>query len=185
MVMMIAPLKKKDDIKIFILYLLHNLNKPLEFEDINAIVMQDGVVGGIDFAECFAELLDSGNIKEIHEENKIFYLITERGRHIAENLQGEILGYIRTRSLKSALRFISFKERGSEIKTSFSIRADGKYDLCCQIIDERQLSLEIKLVADNVNQLELMRHTFDDRPEVVYRGVLALLTGEIDYLLDD
>ena len=46
--MMIAPLKKKDDIKIFILYLLHNLNKPLEFEDINAIVMQDGVVGGID-----------------------------------------------------------------------------------------------------------------------------------------
>jgi hypothetical protein len=104
---------------------------------------------------------------------------------VAENLQGEILGYIRTRSLKSALRFISFKERGSEIKTSYSIRADGKYDLCCQIIDERQLSLEIKLVADNVNQLELMMHTFDDRPEVVYRGVMALLTGEIDYLLDD
>ena len=183
--MMIAPLKKKDDIKIFILYLLHNLNKPLEFEDINAIVMQDGVVGGIDFAECFAELLDIGNIREYTESGKVLYAITDRGRHIAENLQGEILGYIRTRSLKSALRFISFKERGSEIKTSYSIRADGKYDLCCQIIDERQLSLEIKLVADNVNQLELMMHTFDDRPEVVYRGVMALLTGEIDYLLDD
>ncbi len=182
---MIAPLKKKDDIKIFILYLLHNLSRPLEFEDINAIVMQDGVVGGIDFAECFAELLDAGNIKEYSESGKALYVITDRGRHIAESLQGEILGVIRTRSLKSALRFISFKERGSEIKTSFSIRADGKYDLCCQIIDERQLSLEIKVVADNANQLELMRHTFDDRPEVVYRGVLALLTGEIDYLLDD
>lgn len=182
---MVAPLKKKDDIKIFILYLLHNLNRPLEFEDINAIVMQDGVVGGIDFAECFADLLDGGNIREYSEGGKLLYAITDQGKHIAESLQGEILGFIRTRSLKSALRFISFKERGSEIKTSFSIRADGKYDLCCQIIDERQLSLEIKIVADNANQLELMRHNFDDRPEVVYRGVLALLTGEIDYLLND
>lgn len=182
---MIAPLKKKDDIKIFILYLLHNLARPLEFEDINAIVMQDGVVGGIDFAECFADLLDAGNIREISENGKILYVITDRGTHIAESLQGEILGHIRTKSLKSALRFISFKERGSEIKTDFSIRADGKYDLICQIIDERQLSLEIKVVADNATQLEVMRRTFDDRPEIVYRGVLALLTGEIDYLLDD
>ncbi len=181
----VAPLKKKDDIKIFILYLLHNLNKPLEFEDINAIVMQDGVVGGIDFADCFAELLETQNINEIHKDGKLYYIISDRGRHVAESLQGEILGYIRTRSLKSALRFISFKERGSEIKTSYEIRADGKYDLTCQIIDERQLSLEIKVVADNVRQLELMQHNFDDRPEVVYRGVLALLTGEINYLLDD
>ena len=91
-------MKDKNEIKIFILYLLHNLNKPLEFEDINAIVMQDGVVGGIDFAECFAELLDIGNIKEYSDNGKVFYIITDRGRHIAENLQGEILGYIRTRS---------------------------------------------------------------------------------------
>lgn len=182
---MIAPLKKKDDIKIFVLYLLHNINRPLEYEDINAIVMQDGIVGGIDFAECFAELIDSKNILECPDDGKVYYIITDQGRHVAENLSGELLGYIRTRSLKSALRFISFKERGSEVKTNFSIRADGKYDLCCQIIDERQLSLELKVVADNANQLELMMHTFDDRPEVVYRGVLALLTGEIDYLIED
>ena len=165
--------------------MLHNLNKPLEFEDINAIVMQDGVVGGRDFTECFGELIDAGNIKEYTEEGKVLYAITDQGRHIAESLQGEILGFIRTRSLKSALRFISFKERGSEIKTSFSIRPDGKYDLCCQIIDERQLSLEIKIVADNANQLELMRHTFDEKPEIVYRGVLAMLTGEIDYIFSE
>lgn len=182
---MIAPLKKKDDIKIFILYLLNNLNKPFEFEDINAIVMQDGIVGGIDFAECFVELMDTGNIREYTEGDKTLYVITDQGRHVADSLQGEILGFIRTRSLKSALRFISFKERGSEIKTSFSIRADGKYDLCCQIIDERQLSLEVKIVADNANQLELMQHTFDDKPEVIYRGVLALLTGQIDYLIGE
>ena len=182
---MVAPLKKKDDIKIFILYLLNNLNKPLEFEDINAIVMQDGVVGGIDFTECFVELIDAGNIKEYTENGRALYVISEQGRHIAESLQGEILGAIRERALKSALRFISLKERGSEIKTGYSIRPDGKYDLCCQIIDERQLSLEIKIVADNVNQLELMQHTFDEKPEIIYRGVLAMLTGQIDYIFSE
>ena len=49
----------KDDIKIFILYLMHNLSFPMEYVDINDVVVQDGVVGTIDCAECFAELLDN------------------------------------------------------------------------------------------------------------------------------
>ena len=60
-----APLKEKNDIKIFILYLLKNLNYPLDFNTISDIVVQDEFVNYFDFAECFAELLDIGNIEQI------------------------------------------------------------------------------------------------------------------------
>ena len=60
-----APLKEKNDIKIFILYLLKNLNYPLDFNTISDIVVQDEFVNYFDFAECFAELLDIGNIEQL------------------------------------------------------------------------------------------------------------------------
>ena len=62
-----GPLKDKNDIKIFILYLLRNIGYPLDFDNINDIVVQDGIVGYFDFADCFAELLDTGNIAEEKE----------------------------------------------------------------------------------------------------------------------
>lgn len=178
-----AQLREKNDIKIFILYLLNHINQPMEFADINDIVVQDGLVGPIEFAECFAELLDSGNVLELVENEHAYYIISDKGIHVAENLQSDLLGFIKNKSLKSALRLISFKKGGNHIETAFKSRADGKYDFTCRIMKKEDTLLEVKLVAENEKQLELMKYNFNDRPEVVYRGVLALLTGEIDFLL--
>lgn len=179
-----AQLRDKNDIKIFILYLLNQINQPMEFSDINDIVVQDGLVGPIEFAECFAELLDLGNVLEIVEAGKAYYLISDKGIHVAENLESELLGFIKNKSLKSALRLISFKNGGNHIETSCKARPDGKFDFSCRILQKSDKILEINLVVENEKQLELMRYNFNDRPEVVYRGVMALLTGEIDFLLN-
>lgn len=174
----------KDDIKIFILYLLNNLDRPMEYSDINDVVVQDGVVSSIDFAECFGELLDAGNVDEIYDAGTAYYVITDKGKHIATSLQSDLRSEIKTRGLKNALRFLKYKDQGCKVETSFESRKDGRYDLICSIKDEYHLSLEIKIVAEDANQLAKMRKIFNDRPEIVYRGVVALLTGDIDYLLD-
>lgn len=175
----------ENEIKIFILYLMYNIGRPLEYNDINDIVMQDGFVGGIDFADCFADLLENGNVKEIHADGKLYYAVSERGIQIVENLQDDIMSYVKTKGLKSALRMLDFKKRGAKIETSFEPRADGRFDLTCSISDNGQMSMEIKLVAENAGQLELMRYQFRENPEQVYKGMLALLTGEMDYLIHD
>lgn len=179
-----AQLRDKNDIKIFILYLLHNIDQPMEFTDINDIVVQDGVVGAIEFAECFAELLDAGHVLELIEGGVGYYVISDQGIQIAETLSSELLGFIKNKSLKSALRLISFKKGGNHIETSCRSRADGKFDFTCRIVGKTDNLLEIKIAAENESQLELMKYNFDDHPEVVYRGVMAILTGEIDYLLN-
>jgi len=63
-----SQFRDKNDIKIFILYLLRHIGYPLDFVSINDIVVQDGYVGYFDFVECFAELLETGNILEIPAE---------------------------------------------------------------------------------------------------------------------
>ena len=54
-----APLTDPNDIKIFILYLMKNLHRPLDFTTVSEISVQDGFVNYFDFASCFAELMDN------------------------------------------------------------------------------------------------------------------------------
>lgn len=176
-------LQKPDDIKIFILFLMYNIGMPLEYELINDVVVQDGIVAGIDFAVEFADLLENNNIKEIKDGSILKYSLSERGIHIVESLQTDLASSIRTKGLKSAMRLLNFRERGSDIKTRYEMREDGRYDLYCDIIEKGESIFEIKLIADNAAQLELMSYTFDADPERIYKGVLTLLTGKSDYFL--
>ena len=177
-------LTDKNDIKIFVLYLLDNIHYPLDFDTINDIVVQDEFVGYFDFAECFAELLDTGNIAEEKRDGVCLYSITEQGIHVADNLQSNILTAIRERSLKSALRLLSFKKKGSKIKYESEPVETGGYRLTCSIVEERQEIMKISVFLDNKAQLDKMEYNFENNPEVVYRGLLALLSGEINYLVN-
>ncbi len=176
-------LMNEEEIKLFILFLMYNLNIPLEYETINDVVVQDGIVGGIDFAVGFADLIENGNIDETTENEKVKYIISWKGKHIVESLQGDLTNAIRTQGLKSAMRLIDFRTRGSHVTTRYEHREDGRFDLYCEIIEANETVFQIKLIADNAAQLELMRYTFDDKPETIYKGVLTLLTGKSDYFL--
>ena len=59
---MAFQLKNQNDIKIFILYLLMNVPRPLSYNELNDIVVQDELVSSLDFAECIAQLEDTGNV---------------------------------------------------------------------------------------------------------------------------
>ena len=189
---MLAPLKDKNDIKIFILYLLKNLNYPLDFNTISDIVVQDEFVNYFDFAECFAELLDCGNIEQLppnpdadgDKKGKELYRITPNGITIAEQLQSSILNMIKEKSLKSAMRMLSFKSRGSDVSCSYTEREDGRYDLRCEVSENGSKILDLGLIIESKYQLDKMTYNFNERPEVVYRGIISLLTGDINYLID-
>ena len=179
-----VELKEKNDIKIFILYLMRNVSFPMEFSDINDIVVQDGVVSYFDFAESFAELLDTGNIAESKSGGIEYYTITEQGKNVADNLESNILTTIRDKSLKNALRLLSFKKRGSHIKCTGGENDDKSYFINCLIRENDDDMLNLKLRLDTNQQFETMKANFYDKPEIVYRGILALLSGEVNYLLE-
>ena len=177
-------LTDKNDIKIFILYLLYNVHYPLDFDTINDIVVQDEFVGYFDFAECFAELLDAGHIIEENTNGVDMYAITETGVQVAVQLQSSIMAPIREKSLKSALRILSFQKSKAELKSTVDKREDGKYSFKCSIQEGGVPTMEIHFVVDSLERAEKMKANFNERPEAVYKGILAMLACEVDYLLD-
>lgn len=176
-------LTEKNDIKVFILYLLRNIGYPLDLDNVSDVVLQDEVVGYFDFAVCFPELIDAGNVEKIDEGGKALYRVTEQGKTVADNLQTDIRPYIRERSLKSAVRFLDFQKKGWKTGCDYTPLADGKFEFTCFILEHKAEIMRITITIDSRHTLEKMLHNFENRPETVFKGLMAVLTGEINYLL--
>ena len=174
-------LTDRDDVKIFILYLLNSIGYPLEYDVLHDISVQDGFITSFDFIEAFDELVEKDNLKKetINEDSQII-TITEKGKHIADTLNGKLLSSVREKALKSALRLLSFKKRGTKITSDITQLPHGKYEFKCSIKDNSGDLMELRVTLDNPKQLDRTMYNFDSKPEFIYKGILALLAGEAD-----
>lgn len=175
-------LKSKQDVKVFILHLLDNISQPLTLTEINEMAMQDDFIRALDFAECFSELIDTDNIKAMDEgDGEEKYIITDRGHQVVLALKSTLSGFVRAKSLKSAMRYLSFTKRGAEVESV--VTNEGKKSrLNCKVKEKGETVFSLEIALDNEYQLELMRHGFDQDPERIYKAVLAILSGETGYL---
>ena len=168
-------LENKIDVKVFILYLMNNVGEPLEFTTVNDIVVQDEFVNYFDFALCFSELLEAGQIDEIAigegEEPK--YVISQNGKETLDSYESSLLPVIRDRALKSAFRLIAYTECG-----------DG-YTLKCTIVDKTKTLFSVELYVAERAYAEKLKANFEDRAEIIYRGSLSLLSGDVNFIFDD
>ena len=78
--------KDKKDIKTFILYLLMQVERPIELETLNDIVVQDDYVNQFDFMDAFFELCQTGAVTSGKENGVTLYEISSKGRTAAEKL---------------------------------------------------------------------------------------------------
>lgn len=177
-------LTKPNDIKVFILYLMERMGYPLEFDTITSIIIQDDIVNYFDFAQCFGELEDAGHVEKLppDEENpRPRYRVTKTGQAVSEGLNSVISRSVKDKGYRSALRHMSLAKRGAVVDQS--IRLDGEGVLFKGIIkDPKGVQLEVSIRTDNDYQLNQMQKVFADRPEVILRGITALLTGDLDFV---
>ena len=183
---MALRLTEKSDIKIFILYLLAQLERPLDYVTLHDICVQDEFVNQFDFTEEFYELLDMKALEEKTGENgeKLVYL-THKGRETAETMKDRILPEILDHAVRSALQLLSFKAQGLSARSSIEELGGGKYMLTCRIGGQDGNHMETKLMLESLRQAERMRINFDERSEFIYRGIMALLSGDVNYIFNE
>ena len=176
----------KRNVKIFVLYLMQNINYPLDYVTINDIVMQNDYVMYLDFAESFHEMLDAELIEDCgkNESGESMYVVTEKGRIVATQLHSEILTSLLDKSLECALRYLDFKKRGIRISSRVEKREDGRYEVICIVKEKNDIIMQNSVVVDTVNRAQRMEDNFRDHPEVVYKGVMALLSGNINFIFN-
>ena len=189
-----SPLSDKNEIKIFILFLLDKIGYPLDYNTLGSIVVQDGIVRFFDFADCFFQLLDAGHIARAEETAAQLHLaedaaeeetfeITATGREIAHVLGETLMITVREQGERSALRHLSLKRLGASVDQNYEPHGDG-FMYHCSIKDKNGKVVGVDLRLDDRRQLERISRNFADRPEIIYRGILALLSGDVNYIFE-
>lgn len=183
---MSSPLGKKQNVTVFVLYLMQNVGYPLDFVTVNDIVMQTDYVAYLDFAESFSRMEDGGLVEKVgvNDKGEPLYAVTQKGRTVVESLQNEILPSILEESLTCALRHLDFRRRGVKASCHASPNPKGGYDFVCTLTEGDITLLSITLWTDSRSRAELMETQFRTYPENTYRATLALMTGNVNYLFD-
>ncbi len=183
---MSSPIGSMNNVKIFVLYLMQNINYPLDFPTLNDIVMQTDYVMYLDFAVAFHEMVDGDLICEVDktEDGQPMYFVTDKGKIVAEQLRSDIIKSILEQSLTAALRYLDFKRRDIKIASDAKQLPDKTVDVTVTITEKGKVILRTVLNVDSLQRAESIRDNFRNRPEAIYRGTVALLSGKIDYLFD-
>lgn len=181
-----ARIRDKRNVKIFVLYLMQNINYPLDYVTLNDIVMQNDYVMYLDFAESFHEMLDAELVNEAckNDSGDPMYTVTDKGRIVATELHSEILSSLLDKSLECALRYLDFKKRNVKVSSRIEKRDDGRYNVVCIIKENGVTIMQNSTVVDTANRAQRMEDNFRDHPEVVYKGVMALLSGNINFIFN-
>jgi hypothetical protein len=175
----------KSDVKIFILYLLMRIDRPVDFVTLNDIAVQDGYVGQIDFMNGFYELKDTNAISSRKsEDGEEMWEITSAGVTAAQTLKSSVMPEIMEKAARSALALISFKHRNTRISSTVKKDSSEKYVLNMVAKDGDNEFMNVSLSFDSQHTAETMKNNFDRSPELVYRGLLGVLSGDINYLAD-
>ena len=180
-------MKDKNEIKIFILYLMDRIGHPLTLNDVSAILYQENLVSYFDCGDCFTELVDAKHIVDSGERDDsgdIAYIVSGTGVQIATELSDKISPWIKDVSYRSAIRNLSFVKRGAKTECYKTPIGNGKYSVHCEIIEQGKKIFDVTLDVDSENEADKILYNFPRKPEIVFRGSLALLSGERNYIFE-
>ena len=181
-----SPIGSKRNVKIFVLYLMQNVHTPLDYITLGEMVMHTDYVAYLDLAEAFHEMVDDGLIEAVdkNEQGEDRYIPTDKGICVAESMRRDLLPSILDESLATALRYLDFIKRGVKLSCKSEKNPDGAgYYLHCAVTEKEMTLLNVTLWVDSKLRADRMIERFRNKPESVYRGITALLSGNVDYLL--
>lgn len=178
-----APITDKTDIKILILTFMSELTYPLDSATMSDIICHRDYVNRFDFMECFAELAELGHIEEYDWDGETCFFISPSGYAVAAELKDCLPAAVRTRCSVEAAKILSLREKGAKANCTIKTIGPLKYRVTCTITEPLGESLHLDINVTSENTAKQIKKNFMQKPEHVLRGLLAVMTGEVDFLL--
>ncbi len=181
----IKKLSDKTDVKVLILYILDEMNHPASYTVIVDAILDVGCVRGFDFAECFSELAEDGHILFDTVEGETYYMIAESGSMVARELRGTLPVPVLERASVAAARHLSLAKMGVVLHATIAETEQGDYKVSFRIDNGNKgeiLSLSVR-VSTKERAEKIKAYCENARAENVYRGILTVITGDINYYL--
>ena len=165
------PMQEKLDIKILILFILRRLPGEVEGETLANLALSDGAAGYFEYAECLAELEDSGHV----ERKGRTYRITEKGSRNCEIVESSLPYTLRSRLEKRLSPMAEGMRRRAMIGAKHQEVLAG-CQVCLTLSDEMGAIMELKMICGGEEHAEKIEANFRDKAEDYYNRIVNMLS---------
>ncbi|MDD2955907.1 MAG: DUF4364 family protein [Oscillospiraceae bacterium] len=167
------------EIKILVCYLLDQIKEAMTFEQIHEALLAKGLVNYFELADALSELLESGHIRTVDcIKDSDAYQLTPLGLETSHTFQSSLPTTVRDKAVRSARNLLARKKRETENLVSITRAMDG-YIVDMTICDIGSDLLSLSLFMPTEEEAQQVRRRFLRDPLLVYKGVLALMTGDL------
>lgn len=162
------------EIRILLCYMLHTAGCPIERDAVTEILVGGGMANYFDTEDAIEELIRMGHLTE--QEGTV--AVTATGAQIGDSLAVRVPYTLRQRSADAALKLL--KRRQVEQNNRVDIRRleEGGYTVTCTVCDGQRDLLSVTLRVSDNQQAEQVKECFLSDPALLFRGNLAILTGD-------
>ncbi|WP_066459985.1 DUF4364 family protein [Anaerotruncus rubiinfantis] len=168
------------EIKILICYILKKLEKPMPVSALIEVFVAEGIGNYFEVASAASGLVRSGHIEIVcAAEGEKCYQAANLGVRTAEMFEKNLPLSVREKSVQAAQRHLLMKERRAHNKTAVQKVEDG-YLLTLTITDVGSDLLSVTILLPDEACCGQVQERFLEDPVVVYKGIVALLTGSFE-----
>ncbi|MEM1483975.1 DUF4364 family protein [Oscillospiraceae bacterium PP1C4] len=167
------------EIKILICYMLHQLERPMPISALIEVFVDEGIGNYFEAASASSGLVKSGHIVIETVEDERCYVITALGINASQTFEKNLPLSIRNKAVEAAKRYFVMKKHRAQNKTELKKVPDG-YLLTLTITDVGSDLLTLTILLPDIESCEQIQNRFIKDPIVVYKGVVALLTGSYE-----
>ena len=167
------------DVKVLILYVMDRVSYPVTIQQIYELCYQDECLSYFDVCTAVPELVNSGHIKELDNEN---YEITEKGRADGSLTADSIAFTVKQRGENAVARFNRQIRRSSFVKTQIIPRDKGDFSVIMSLDDEFSNLMTLELAAPSQRQAVRLSKLFEKKAESIYNLTMTELLYDEDEL---
>ncbi len=166
------------EIIILICHILASVDRPVTFDQLNLALQKQQLVNYFEFANAMEHLQKTGHVQLERDGKADCFILTDLGRATAETFESTLPAAVKERGVQALENILSLFRRQQEYRVDIAIKDDG-YVVTLAIPDIGSDLLSVSIFMPTEKECEAIRRRFLNDPMLVYKGVFALLTGDM------
>ena len=175
--------KEIDDsvlIQFIILFTLDNVDRPIAYNDLLNLVLDNCNINYNDFQIALDNLTSTDHVQTyIEGQHKQIYAITQKGSNAGGFFKSHIPVYIREPIEQSIKELFRSERRKNAVRGGIVPMKKGDYSVECSLFDDDKMPImQLSLYIGSREQAENAAEYFKAHSDTVYKKILDALTNE-------
>ncbi len=162
------------EVRILICYILSSLKEPVPANLLCEVLHHEAIANAFEVSDSLSFLENNGHILEVAEPHT-GYVITAKGRDVADTLKTSLSSVVKDRAITAVLKMMVRVRNAKE--NDFQItRENDRVFLTCSALDRGVPFMSVKLMVGDEEQAMFIKEKFLDGAAGIYSKLMEMLT---------